>query len=256
LAKRKKVGTLLAVDISGSVGNVINYWDIVDNIYRGLKEEEALFIVLWDSDFEAVNRATLEDHIRRRTGQGGTSPERIMDAIEAERISFGSKLVLITDGEVGQHSVDELSRRMGARQFREVDCHIVSPRPNMSVTCPFTRGNNCQVFSYSGLEKKEEMRLRQEDFELLERLDTISFSDFMANYDKVEQMLISLNMGKQGDPALKTKFVKLQKRFIQETSKEKDDNFGERILKVLRDDPQAALALARQLNQAYFTGDS
>lgn len=42
-------GTILAVDISGSVGGNVEYWNVVANIYDSLPKERR--ILLWDSNY-------------------------------------------------------------------------------------------------------------------------------------------------------------------------------------------------------------
>ena len=46
-------------------------------------------------------------------------------------------------------------------------------------------------------------------------------------------MIIALNMGKKGNDKLKDRLVAIQKRFIVENAKNKDDDFGTKILKLL-----------------------
>ena len=45
-----------------------------------------------------------------------------------------------------------------------------------------------------------------------------------------------MNMGKKGDSKLKDRLISLQKKFIVENAKSKDDNFGSKIMKLLFSD--------------------
>ena len=61
-------------------------------------------------------------------------------------------IVLITDGEILQNDVDYCDIMLQNYKLQNVECHIISPKPNLSVSCPFTRGNTSKVIVYKKIE--------------------------------------------------------------------------------------------------------
>lgn len=90
----------------------------------------------------------------------------------------------------------------------------------MSVTCPFTR--NCENRVYKK-EKESElktvMKFTPEDYKILDTLDTITLENFYLEYDKIEGLIIALNMGKTGNIPLKNDLVLMKNRLVKELSK-------------------------------------
>jgi hypothetical protein len=87
----------------------------------------------------------MEANIAQRKGTGGTSPEHVATTIVKERFT---KVILVTDGEVGDHSVQSCDKTFeeafNKEKFKinKSRCYIISTgsgEVNMSVTCPFTR---------------------------------------------------------------------------------------------------------------------
>ena len=89
------------VDISGSVGGSGHYWDTVGELVSlyGQQVKEYYF---WDTSIEVTTKKNLEKAISSRTGRGGTSPELVATEVVKKGIK---KLILITDGQVSDHSV-------------------------------------------------------------------------------------------------------------------------------------------------------
>jgi len=52
-------------------------------------------------------------------------------------------------------------------------------------------------------------------------LDTISLENFEVEYDKIEGLIIALNMGKTGNIPLKNDLVIMKNRLVKELSKQK-----------------------------------
>ena len=90
----------------------------------------------------------------------------------------------------------------------------------MSVTCPFTRRCENEVY-----EKRTDSPLKKlvqytpEDYKILDTLDDITLENFEANYDKIQGLIIALNMGKEGNIPLKNQLVELKKRLLKVLSK-------------------------------------
>ena len=86
----------------------------------------------------------------------------------------------------------------------------------MSVTCPFTR--KCDNEVYEKEKGKELNRLVQytpQDYKILDTLDDITLENFEANYDKIEGLIIALNMGKEGNIPLKNQLVVMKNRMVK-----------------------------------------
>ena len=134
----------------------------------------------------------------------------------------------MTDGEVGDHSVtrcdkifDE-AKTMHNFKIQKAVVYVVGNRsePNLSVTCPFTRYSESKVFSRLGEGLlKEVMSYTAEDYKILDSLEDITLENFEAQYDKIEQLIIAQNMGKDGNLPLKNQLVTMKTRLLKELSK-------------------------------------
>lgn len=89
-------------------------------------------------------------------------------------------MILITDGEVGASSVEQADQLLGCNSFDTVQCHIVSPKINLSVTCPFTRNNNSMVCSYKNGPKsrKVQLKIKKVEYAILNEIDACSVEEF------------------------------------------------------------------------------
>lgn len=58
------------------------------------------------------------------------------------------------------------------------------------------------------------VQIKQDDFKILDTLDTITLENFEAEYSKIESLVIALNMGKDGNIPLKNNLVKMKNRLI------------------------------------------
>jgi hypothetical protein len=54
-----------------------------------------------------------------------------------------------------------------------------------------------------------------QDYKILETLDTITLENFETEYDKIEGLIIALNMGKSGNIPLKNDLVIMKNRLIK-----------------------------------------
>lgn len=154
-------------------------------------------------------------------GRGGTSPELVASEVVKEGLK---KLILITDGQVSDHSVQACDITLKDHEFTKTICYIISTSQysgcNMSVTCPFTRKCENEVYEkpYNGPAKKL-VQHTPEDYKILDSLDEITLENFAASYEKIEELIIALNMGKDGNIPLKNQLVVLKKRLVHELSK-------------------------------------
>lgn len=114
-------------------------------------------------------------------GRGGTSPELV--AQEVVRIGL-KKIILVTDGQVSDHSVQACDKLLDKHKFTKTICYIISTSGyqsgvNLSVTCPFTRQCDNEVYekSYNGVLKKL-VQHTPEDYKILDTLDEITLENF------------------------------------------------------------------------------
>ena len=63
------------------------------------------------------------------------------------------------------------------------------------------------------------MSYTAEDYKILDSLEDISLENFEAQYEKIEQMIIAQNMGKDGNLPLKNQLVAMKTKLIKELSK-------------------------------------
>ena len=55
----------------------------------------------------------------------------------------------------------------------------------------------------------------QEDYKILDTLEDITLENFEQNYDKIEGLIIALNMGKEGNIPLKNQLVIMKNRMVK-----------------------------------------
>ena len=134
----------------------------------------------------------------------------------------------MTDGEVGDYSVqrcDKIIEEAKAKSKFEIQKSIVYVvgeyhEPNLSVTCPFTRSFESKVFTKSGASPlKELISYTAEDYKILDSLEDISLQNFESQYEKIQQLIIAQNMGKDANLPLKNQLVAMKTKLIKELSK-------------------------------------
>eukprot|EP00002_Diphylleia_rotans_P040662 TRINITY_DN96_c0_g1_i8.p1 TRINITY_DN96_c0_g1~~TRINITY_DN96_c0_g1_i8.p1 ORF type:complete len:922 (+),score=191.53 TRINITY_DN96_c0_g1_i8:117-2768(+) len=277
----EKSNAAFCVDISGSVCGSQFYWETVRTLLRQfLQEHPDGHIIGWDSNWEAVDAEGMSEWIAGRMGRGGTSPSRIVQALK--HLNVDRNIWILTDGQVGQGDVDAAEMEMS--YFRPIDhvkCHIIETsncympgyasfggglgmggmQPNamgninMSVSCPFTRANeSLVVYHNSRLEvPRVEQQQSKADFAFLETLDKISLETFLQSYDKIEKLLISLNMGRAGNADAKDQLLNLRKRLMQELSSKGDTDLTSKIRAALKaNDTTQATEIIKSMCDEYY----
>lgn len=63
------------------------------------------------------------------------------------------------------------------------------------------------------------MSYTAEDYKILDSLEDITLENFEAQYEKIEQLIIAQNMGKDGNLPLKNQLVSMKTRLVKELSK-------------------------------------
>lgn len=93
------------------------------------------------------------------------------------------KVILITDGQVSDHNVKECDKILDGYEFTHTICYIIASSSygglNMSVTCPFTRKCENEVYEkYDGKPLKKLVQYTPEDYKILDTLDDITLENF------------------------------------------------------------------------------
>lgn len=196
-APAASVPTLFAYDCSGSTGGRRGYHSIAQRILSELPAGAQ--IVTWDDKWDVVTRHELDAINAGMRGYGGTAPVKIAEA--AAVLGFRGHLVILTDGEVSQGDVEAADKAMRELNlhFASTKVHIVGPRPNLSVSCPFTRLCPFEVKQYRG-ETKEEGKhvagVTTTDLETLATLDSVTTEEeFAAAYSSLENVITAATMG-------------------------------------------------------------
>lgn len=117
----------LFVDNSGSVGNCQHYWQTVSDILNDYAKDISHYY-FWNSRCGLSSKKEFEDSIISKRGTGGTNPTYVAEEIVKERFS---NIILVTDGEVGDHEVNNcdtvLNRAFSDKQFKiaKVICYVI-----------------------------------------------------------------------------------------------------------------------------------
>lgn len=99
------------------------------------------------------------------------------------------------------------------------------------------------------------MQYTQEDYKVLDSLEEISLENFETKYTSIEQLIIAINMGREGNPELKNQLVAMKTRLVKELSKKlgKKMSYSEKIREMLREQRvQDALGMVENMAKSYF----
>ncbi len=250
---------LFAIDASGSVSSEKAYWDIVRTLFNQLPpDRESWTFVAWGDSARRYTYTETKFHLfagkdREMPTRGGTVPSTIFNDVAPQtRIE---DFVFITDGEIHQSCVDTFETMLQSRAytFDRVQCHIIGKREskNMSTVCVFHRHPNVCTKLYNTTNPVPDVQTiktpTSEEFALLQTLDRITLADFQAHYDQLYSVLVSMFMGRDGNPDIHAQLVAAQKRLTlelknAETAKHRD------LLQTLTVDT------AQQLIDEYYQG--
>lgn len=210
--------TIIAIDVSGSVGNNEYYWGLVDRICQ-MHSDDNLTYLAWDSTCVKIPKTTLDRHIATKYGGGGTDPSVIVSYIAKNNLTC-DKFVLITDGQVQNIARTEELISTHEVKFDEAQCHIIHQSPDLSVTAPFTRLNTAETFTYTGsVEPNLVFSAQKSDYAILESIDTLTYATFMSKYDLIYKLLLTATIGTSGHLAYHNQLVRAKSRMTAELAK-------------------------------------
>jgi len=134
----------LFIDISGSVRGFTEYWQQVKNYYCEHRTSISK-IYLWDDNIKLTTQCELSNFINQKKGIGETKPELIAQTIVQNNIY--SDIIIFTDGHVSDLNVAQIDSILLKTPINNVECYIISMcKPNLSVSCPFTRNNESVTY--------------------------------------------------------------------------------------------------------------
>jgi hypothetical protein len=177
------------------------------------------------------------------------------------------RIILVTDGEVGNDSVKRCDEAFDKveKEFKisKSICYIISTgygEVNMSVTCPFSRFCENQVFTKRRDEPlKAVVQYTADDYKILDSLEEITLENFEAKYDLIEGLIIALNMGKSGNIPLKNQLVSMKNRVVKELSKSMSkqgvDYSQEMRFHLEKGNFEGAIEVAQLMSRKYFSED-
>jgi len=263
----------ICIDVSGSVGGFGAYWYTVQTVCDSYAAKYAkVNYILWDSECEHATEAQVREFIAKQTGRNGTEPSNIVKGLK--HLKVHNNICIITDGEVNEHDVSKCDQLLKKYDIDDVECHIVNRNPNLSVTCPFTRGNSCKVFTYvvdrttayefsaNGVKIECVLNVNKEDYALVHSIETLSWDTICEKFEDIKRMLLSLNMGTNGNTVLKDKLVKCKRNVIQEFARratQSQPDYNKTIRTLLDNNnmqTEEAINVATTMTKAYFNSDA
>ena len=267
---------VICVDNSGSVSGSVAYWKIVKQVVDNyIVPFHKVHYVLWNSS-HTIGEEQYKYFLTRCTGTGGTSPSEIVKACSSLRIS--KNICIITDGEVSHYDVATCDQALKNQNYDNVECHIINNQPNLSVTCPFTRNNTAKVFTYipktqSTFDEKTMyvketlvqiettcvLNRHKDDYRIINEIESISWDTLVARFDTIKELLLTLNMGTNGNATLKDQLVRVKKRIIKEFSNRQSlhNTFTVDVRTHLANqDVESAVERATKFTKDYFVDDS
>lgn len=210
---------VVAYDGSGSTGNQAHYHDETQRIVSNLDAASPkMKILFWDTSHRTITERELAQINKERKGGGGTESACIAEYVRAT--DFHGDLVIITDGQVSEGSVDRCASLLGGDwTFASVTAHLIDTGGvvNMSVTCPFTRRSPHTIYTYMRATNYERCAttVTAEDLQILERIAAIqTIADFMTVAPVMERAVVARTMGSTGDPTLRDTILAMKKRIM------------------------------------------
>ena len=234
----ENIDILFAYDCSGSTSSRDGYHKKnqfilntvlynIDNIKRNNKDKNINFkIIRWDNSCHEITVNELNRINRYKLGFGGTQPEKVCDYIKLH--NFKGNLILISDGQISETSVNDCSDSLTEWSFKNVYvCLIGNHGINQSISCAFTRNCSHIIENDNDLTFKSEIiSVTDDDYRILNTIDIENIkcvSDFVKLAEKIKNVLVSTTMGTKGNKILYEKFIKLKNKLIKAQSITKDD---------------------------------
>jgi hypothetical protein len=215
----EKMKTLFAVDCSGSISGVENYFSKLRELrlkYYNSSRGDKFYT--WGNKYYYKTEAEMDSFIENKKGEGGTGSYYIAEIGRENKKENFEHLIIVTDGRVDNGAIDESDRRVKKYDlhFSYVSSYIIGSGGDETVGCPFCR--DCPGITYlidnKGNEKIQ-ASLTREDKNSLDNIDSINkWVDFKAKYINLFNAIRAKCLGRNADLKLKKKLINLKARII------------------------------------------
>jgi len=196
------VTTYVCIDCSYSTNMNKEYWNKAIEIAEMNGNAEFL---LWDISVDKLSREQVLMWAKSCRGRSGTSPQCFLPLIKN-----GSRLIILTDGQVSGSAVTECDRLMKDKSLSYVEVYFVNTGGNMnlSVSAPFTRSCEYCIFV-------DDVKLA--DGSSNSAINLTPYRDnptsFVKDAESLLKLVVMQNVGKQNLP-LRNEILDLQKNLL------------------------------------------
>jgi hypothetical protein len=250
----------LFVDVSGSVKGNAPYWNVMRRVYQQYSSEIDT-VYLWGNKLLTVTKREFENfYLSKSFGDmPDTRPEDIARYLVSTKSGTNDNdlVVITTDGGIAQGSVEQTDIILSDIRLKNVQCYIgVAGNANLSVTSPFTRNGTCTVEINDNRGQKT-YTFSAQDREMLENLEQLTLEQFENNFSKIEETLISRQMGRGADQPMREILIRTKAKLAKELAlKNKDDDANLAWQASLKaGDFETSFKFAQKLTQDYFASD-
>jgi hypothetical protein len=227
LSDPEKMKTLFAVDCSGSISGVDNYFRKLRELrlkyYNGSRGDK---FYTWGSSYYYNTEAQMDSFIANKYGPDGTYSYFIAEIGRETKNENFEHLIIVTDGHVGTNDIDESGKRVEkyGLQYSFVSTYIIGSGGDESVGCPFSRG--CPGVTYiidQYGNERQKASLSQEDLKVLNNINSINhWIDFKSKYNNLFNAIRAKCLGRNADSDLKNKLNNLKSRITDAGSEQND----------------------------------
>lgn len=248
---------LVAYDYSGSTEACDFYHNTVQKI---LTQYEPYDVILWDNQLKISSTRELKNINRIRDGRGGTRPILVAQYCSNQKIT--GDMILITDGQIFKHHVEELDKYISANPLHlsHIECYLIqtaeSDKLDATVIAPFLRNVSHIVFMFP-LNSQEPIVVSsgggsiEEFLQEIRQINTIA--EFQSKFDHLFSEVVTKMLGKGEDLQIRDEILALQRRLISQM-KVLPPSYNIELIK--REFAEGNLTemtrIAKSLHEAYF----
>jgi hypothetical protein len=226
LSKYSQYENLVAYDCSYSTSYSCSNFDTTlyhsktQDLVKNLDSTNTLFI-RWDQNHTVISKVDLEIINKQKKGFGGTSPVSLFKFIK--EINFKGNLIFISDGQIGNECVETCSEILLSWKFNLVSIYLIytGGTINESVSCALTRSSPHNIYIYKhGLLTQPAIKVTDNDYKFVYNIENINtIEEFLKQKEILKNVLVSINMGTNGNKVLHTKLVALKNKLTKYESK-------------------------------------
>lgn len=214
------MSVIFACDYSGSTGNSEFYWNNVQKLV--LQQPEDTVFYLWDTYCTKVSRDDMLLRCTTKKGNGGTDTHCVAKQLP-ENVD---KLVLITDGQVGDSAVKQTGDFIRKQGINIKTCEIyfitTGGRMNLSVALPFSRTGQYTMHIH------EKDSYKTYSGNLNEFTDWKEYEDpeyFLANLETFRRNFVMVAVG-SSNTQYRDRLLKLKKVLLNNVANKNLDTNG------------------------------